>query len=516
MDSELSKEKGGDTGHSGITRRQFVAGAAAAGGLLALGPLGAAVWWIGRPVLHLHPGPRSRRAREATCGWASSAATRRLCRRPRREPEEVDCMRLTALYDALAIIDPTNNQVVLHLAEEMTPSADALSWTVRLKPGVTFHNGKPLTADDVIYTFKRIMDPKNPKTGASVLSLLDPHGMKALDSRTVQLKMLKPYALFMTNQADFWNRGIVPVGYDPKNPVGTGPFKYNSFTPGQQSVFDRNENYFQGAPHVDQLTIIDYASNSAAQNSLLGGTIDVYADASTTIAKQLANSSSIKEVTSAAAMCTDLNMRVDQAPFSDVRVRQAFRLLCDRPQFVSAANDGYGVPGKGDFLGEQDPDTDTQPRSCPRCGAGKSSSEAGGPGELELVSSSHRTSVLERSRRLRSLRSRQRPSASRSRSTTCRSAPCLGRTSSSGRSPRISGDTAHTSATPLRPTFRVPPSMRPTSQTSATWLCMTKPTRRLTLHAYANSFTRCRRSTSTKVATSFRAGVSRSMSCLHV
>ncbi|MDR2986857.1 MAG: ABC transporter substrate-binding protein, partial [Nocardiopsaceae bacterium] len=192
-----------------------------------------------------------------------------------REVTQPDALRVMALYNGLVRLD-SRAQVVNDLADEMTPNADATQWDIRLKQGVTFHDGKPLTAGDIIFTLRRIMNPKSPLNGASALAPLDPSGMKALDKHTVRLAMRTPYASFPEQISAVYNFGVVPVGYDPKNPVGTGPFAFKSFSPGQQSVFTANKNYFQsGRPYLDSLTIIDsFASDTAAFNALQGGEVD--------------------------------------------------------------------------------------------------------------------------------------------------------------------------------------------------------------------------------------------------
>jgi peptide/nickel transport system substrate-binding protein len=265
-----------------------------------------------------------------------------------------DNIRVMALYNGLVRLSP-DARVVHDLAEEITPNKDATVWTVRLKPGVTFHNGKPLTASDVLYTYARITDPKAPKNGAVGLKPLDLKASRAVDSRTVELHMSAPYASLLDQISPLYNYGIVPEGYDPRRPVGTGPFMFKSFTPGQQSVFARNPNYFlTGKPHLDELTIIDtFATDTAAFNALQGGQVDAFGAAALTLAGQV-NGSNLKALVSKVGQWTPFTMRVDQAPFNDVRVRQAFRFIVDRQQLVAQSLNGYGAVGN-DIFAEWDP-----------------------------------------------------------------------------------------------------------------------------------------------------------------
>jgi peptide/nickel transport system substrate-binding protein len=271
-----------------------------------------------------------------------------------------DLIRVTALYNGLVTYNHGGTDVVYDLAEEMTPSADASSWTIRVRPGVTFHNGKTLGAEDVIYTIRRIANPKNPLNGYSVLSLVDLNNIEMLDARTLRLHTLRPLATLPEQLFPSYNYGIVPVGYDPKQPVGTGPFKFKSMVPAVQSVFERNENYWKsGLPYLDTLTIIDsFTDDTSAFNALEAGNVDVYCEADLTIVPEAEKVTGIKAIVSGTGQWIPFTMRVDQAPFNDVRVRQAMRLIVNRPELVDIAFEKFAAVGN-DIFGQHDPDYDT-------------------------------------------------------------------------------------------------------------------------------------------------------------
>jgi peptide/nickel transport system substrate-binding protein len=263
------------------------------------------------------------------------------------EVTTLDVERLYALYNGICRISFNARGVENDLAEEIVPNSTATEWTIRLRPGVTFHNGKDLTAQDVVFTFQRILNPKRPGDGASVLKAIT--RMKILDALTLRLYMNAPYSTFPESLCESQNFGIVPVGYNPKRPVGTGPFKYKSFTPGQRSVFTRNENYFKsGLPHLDELTIIDFSDDTSAMNAVVSGVADMFGEASPTLASQ-AKSNSLKTMTSLPGLWTPFTMRVDKAPFNDVRVRKAFRLIVDRPALIATSLDGFARVGNDVF-----------------------------------------------------------------------------------------------------------------------------------------------------------------------
>jgi peptide/nickel transport system substrate-binding protein len=251
-----------------------------------------------------------------------------------------DISRLWQLYDPLAVRSP-DFQLEMRLAESITPGKTPDVWTVRLRHGVTFHNGKPVTADDVIYSLHRIINPKNPGTGAASIGYVDLKRTKKLDARTVQVALMFPNVGFPDDVGQYFN-GIVPVGYDPKNPIGTGPFKYESFTPGSQSVFLKNADYWDGPPHVDSVTIIDFPDDTAKVNALLGGQVDAVTNLPSAQLSSVQANSGLKALISQCGAWQPFTMRVDQPPFNDVRVRQAFRLIVDRPQMITQVLSGQG------------------------------------------------------------------------------------------------------------------------------------------------------------------------------
>jgi peptide/nickel transport system substrate-binding protein len=268
----------------------------------------------------------------------------------------LDTARAQALYQPLLQLN-TKAQTEFVLAEEISPHGSTSEWVIRLRPGITFHDGKPLTADDVIFTLRRIITGK--LTGATPLGPIDVNGLKALDKHTVKVPMTSPYGSFLDQLAYWYYLYIVPVGFDPKKPNGTGPFKYKSFTPGQRSVFVRNDNYWRsGLPYVDTLTVIDFSDSASLQNALTTGVIHGAGALEGPQITALKSTPGVRTVVSHTGAITPFTMRVDQAPFNDVRVRQAMRLLVDRPQLIRSALNGYAALG-ADVSSPYDPDYDS-------------------------------------------------------------------------------------------------------------------------------------------------------------
>jgi peptide/nickel transport system substrate-binding protein len=260
-----------------------------------------------------------------------------------RPTVDTDIMRQWNLYESLAVRTPDFSELQMLLAESIEPGNKPDEWTVRLKQGVTFHNGKPVTADDVIFSIRRIMDPKDPKVGAASIGYVQEKQLKKMDDRTVRFTLEFPNSGFPDDLGQYFN-AIVPTDYDVSNPVGTGPFQYKSFTPGQQSEFTKYADYHEdGKPYVDSLIIIDFPDDTARTNALLGGQVDVIDNLPAAQVQNVEANPNLRVISSETGAWQPFTMRVDQAPFDDVRVRQAFRLIVDREQMVQQVLSGHGA-----------------------------------------------------------------------------------------------------------------------------------------------------------------------------
>ncbi len=269
----------------------------------------------------------------------------------------LDTGRFEALYQPLVKLDKQAKTEFV-LAESITPHQGSLSeWIIRLRPGVTFHSGKDLTADDVVFTIKRIISGHF--SGSLFFGPIDLKGVQALDKLTVKVPMTASFGSFVDQLAGGWYYlYVVPAGFSPKAPDGTGPFAYQSFTPGQRSLFVRNKHYWKpGLPYVDALTIIDFSDNAAVQDALTTGVIQAAGQLDPPQIPALARATGVRTVTSRTGQFKPFTMRVDQAPFSDSSVRQALRLLVDRQQLIDSALVGFGVTAS-DVFAPYDPDFD--------------------------------------------------------------------------------------------------------------------------------------------------------------
>jgi peptide/nickel transport system substrate-binding protein len=259
-----------------------------------------------------------------------------------------DYARVQNMYDSLVWLTP-DAKPYFRLAEEMTPNKDATVWTIRLRKGVTFHNGKECTADDLIYSITRVVNPKSPGVAANALTGINVKGIKKLDSHTITVPFASPYATLVETLANSTTVFIIPTDFNPKKPIGTGPFKLTSFTPGQQTILSRNENYWDSPrPYLDKIIMTDFADETSQVNALLSGQVDVVNLLSQDVIGTVTGSGK-NVVIAPGGGWNPFTMRVNAAPFTDVRVRQAFRLAVDRPKMLQIVFGGHGTIGNDVF-----------------------------------------------------------------------------------------------------------------------------------------------------------------------
>jgi len=250
------------------------------------------------------------------------------------------------------------------LATSWTPNSKADVWTFKIRQNVKFHNGQALTADDVVYTYQLHTNPKGEANALSAFGgVLTPAGVKKVDDFTVEFHLSAPNGNFpYLTSSDNYNMIILPKGYDPakwqSTFLGTGPFKFGSYTPKSGATFTRNESYWgkKALPSSTQFTFYD--TQNPMILGLTGGTIDVVGQFAVAGAQELLTGSyNIIKLKSSAHR--QLSMRNDKAPFTDARVRQAIALTLDRPAIVKALFQGFADVGNDSPFAPVYPSTNT-------------------------------------------------------------------------------------------------------------------------------------------------------------
>jgi peptide/nickel transport system substrate-binding protein len=261
---------------------------------------------------------------------------------------KADIMRQVTGWEPLFNFNPKYEVVNTDAIAEEIETIAADHYVVRLKEGVMFSDGKPVRAEDVIYSFQRMLDPDKAVFGGGALraGLLDPTGVTKVDDRSVDFK-LKQLAANFSEFLCAYTTAIVPEGYerfagDPTNQIGTGAYKLQEFEVGVQSIHTRNEYYWEtGKPYFDEVHIIDFADSDAMVNALLADQLDCCQDIPATAVDTLKNQD-FGVLNAAGGGWLTIFMAVDQEPFTDVRVRQAMRLIVDRQAMVDQVLGGYG------------------------------------------------------------------------------------------------------------------------------------------------------------------------------
>jgi len=232
----------------------------------------------------------------------------------------------------------------LALAEFAEPNADASAWTIRLKPGLEFHHGKSITADDMLFSILRLTDPQLASPFAGLVGAIDRQALRKLDARTIEIRFKQGQSFYPLDETLISFGGIVPTDYHPlTNPVGAGPYKLKSFIPGQRSLYTRFENYYKpNRPYADELEIIEFKDQVSRAAALRAGQIDVASGVQAEHSALLKADPRLRLYASPSTSFTGFNLNLAKAPFQDVRVRQAFRLLADRQELVGRGLSGFG------------------------------------------------------------------------------------------------------------------------------------------------------------------------------
>ncbi len=233
----------------------------------------------------------------------------------------------------------SNGNVVPAVAERYSVSPDGLVYTFKLRKGIKFHNGALVTVDDIIYSLDRLRGVNNEKPLSSTFSSFI-KDVKATDKETVVVSMKELNTSFITN----FTVAIIPKNNtDPnKNPIGTGPFKFKEYLPGQRVVIQKFNDYWKkGVPMIDEVEFRIITDDQAALLALLSGEIDMSPRIDVLQLDLL--SDNFQVIKSEQNMVQLLALNHQNKYFSDVRVRQAINYAVDKDEIINAVALGYGT-----------------------------------------------------------------------------------------------------------------------------------------------------------------------------
>jgi peptide/nickel transport system substrate-binding protein len=253
------------------------------------------------------------------------------------------------VYDYLVDIDPQSNPVP-RLATGWTASEDGLTYVFTLAEGVTFHDGSPLTAADVVYTFNRLRDPALGLPTASLYSNIT--AVEATGDLEVTFTLAAPNPFFLYDLSDNHALVIKDGTSAPTDFNGSGPFKVASYTPEDRIVLEANPDYFQeGKPGLAGLEVIFFADDQAMVDALRGGQVDLVMRMSTALFESLKDEPGIVTIDIPTNGFDLVRLRADRAPGNDPRVIQALKLATDREAIWQLVQQGYGAVGNDSPVG---------------------------------------------------------------------------------------------------------------------------------------------------------------------
>ena len=237
------------------------------------------------------------------------------------------------------------------LATSWSPNTDASVWTFKIRQGVKFNDGTPMTADDVVYSFKTQSDPKSTSNALSVFGgNLSPDGVEKVDSNTVAFHLAHPNAGWPDAvSCDNYNMIIVPNNFDydkyqASSWPGTGRLMKDSYTPNVGASLVPNPHYWGKKALPARVDFTFYATEAPMAAALQSGAIDAMDQFSVATSPQLLNGG-FNVISIKAATHRQFSMRCDQAPFNNKYVRQAIAYTLDRPAIVSALFKGLAQVG---------------------------------------------------------------------------------------------------------------------------------------------------------------------------
>jgi peptide/nickel transport system substrate-binding protein len=273
-----------------------------------------------------------------------------------------DSMHVYAAYEPLIWVD-SNFNLSPDLAESWSSNQDGTQWTFKLREGVKFHDGSDFTADDVVFTYRRLIDPKIGSGASAELSFLKPDGIQAIDTHTVRFTSQRPVVemplLLSTKFALILSSKAQPESISTHE-NGTGPFIVENFLPeAPRTTLKRNPNYWrQGYPKASCIEISSITDPVSRAAALRSGQADILltADPSTLDSLRSAN---IPLAEAKAGTFFIMAMETDVPPFNDVRVRQAMKKVIERAAMVKLSVLGYGEAGSDNPIPPSAPDAYT-------------------------------------------------------------------------------------------------------------------------------------------------------------
>ncbi|HLH65105.1 MAG TPA: ABC transporter substrate-binding protein [Solirubrobacteraceae bacterium] len=277
---------------------------------------------------------------------------------PQRPWNQNNAIYVPLAWETLILMDAAYG---LHpaLATSWSSDPSLRRWTFKLRPGVTFHDGSPLTAEDVVWSIRRLFEPSlaSPMYGP-IAAVLEPKHVKAVDDHTVVATLTNPDAFFPLMFATTGTE-IVKAGQNSfplSKAYGTGPFRFESFQAGQGWSVVRNDNYWQpGLPYLDEIRGVSIPDPTGLVEAVTSGQSNLSTSISFSQVPIVRASGNAKVLDVPAYFDSYIVMNARHKPFDDVRVRQAVKLADNRRLVLQSAYQNQGVLTSDTPAPETDP-----------------------------------------------------------------------------------------------------------------------------------------------------------------
>ncbi len=253
------------------------------------------------------------------------------------------------IYDYLVDVDPQSNPVP-RLATGWDVSEDGLVYTFALAEGVTFHDGSPFTAQDVVWTFDRLRDPDAEYPTSDLYANIE--SIEATGDLEVIFTLNQPNPFFLYDLSD--NHALVMKAEteDTTQFNGTGPFEVTNYSPEDRIEMTANVNYWaEGQPKLAGLEIIFFADETAAVDALRSGQVDLAMRMSAALFESLKDEPGVITIDIPTNGFDLVRLRSDREPGNDPKVIEAFKLATDRDAIFALVTQGYGAVGRDSPIG---------------------------------------------------------------------------------------------------------------------------------------------------------------------
>lgn len=256
------------------------------------------------------------------------------------------------LYDTLVEVD-AKLQIKASLAESWEPNKDATEWAFKLRKGVNFHNGKPLTAADVVYSLNRHRGEKSQSAAKSLVASIE--DVRANGDHEVVIRLSSGLADLPYILADY-HLGIIPENGDPVAGVGTGPFVLQEFQPGVRALTKKNANDWRNdRGYVESVESLAINDATARISALQSGAVHLISRVDPKSAVSISKNEALQLFSVAGAGHSTLAMRTDLAPYDNNDLRLALKYAIDREAVVKTVLQGFGRIGNDQPVPDFDP-----------------------------------------------------------------------------------------------------------------------------------------------------------------